>query len=399
MSTKELVVACFCSLTTHTFVVPTALLPLHSHLCSCNISRRTSGSLLTSYINVTHPTLSNPSPPRPDTSCLTSYDSSNILRRWFCTTCGTHMFLEYHVDGHFEAATGTLQVGDLESTDEIVQFRSCMWINDTKDGGGSKFVTYINKNPLKRYAHEAHISDELPLNWYSSPPPSSPSSRGKQAEAIYAHCHCKAIEFYITPPTLDSSCPSKTSSPFPDLLVPYHLNQSANPKNFPWWLPTPSKYLAGTCTCRSCRRASGFDLTFWAFIPTANIFLDAQLTQPFKLTWGSMKSFTSSPGVTRTFCSRCGANAFWSGSKDSFGREGLVDVAVGLLDAKSGARAEERLAWWPRRVSFREFAIHEELVRSLEGGLRDWAETSDGRECVAVYDGEILGVDDENQGL
>ena len=83
-----------------------------------------------------------------------------------------------------------------------------------------------------------------------------------------------------------------------------------------------------------------------------------------------MHKYVSSPGVTRTFCSQCGANVFWHGDEDTFGRKHLVDVAVGLLDAPSGARAEEMLAWWTGRVSFEEHALHMGLVKGLKDGLR-----------------------------
>ncbi|KAH7071527.1 DUF636 domain-containing protein [Paraphoma chrysanthemicola] len=175
-------------------------------------------------------------------------------------------------------------------------------------------------------------------------------------------------------------------------MVPHHLSspESANHENTTWWLQndgTRTKYLAGTCTCHSCRRASGFDITFWAFIPTSNIFLSppslpspadsAARPKPFPPwpqgskfpTWGTMRTYTSSPGVTRSFCSVCGANIFWAGDLEHTGHKGVLDVAVGLLDAKSGSRAEEVLSWWTGRVSFVEEGVHKGLCAGLERGM------------------------------
>lgn len=45
-------------------------------------------------------------------------------------------------------------------------------------------------------------------------------------------------------------------------------------------------------------------------------------------------------------------------------------MAVGLLEAGSGARAEEWLEWWRERVSFMEEARDGEVVRGLVDGLR-----------------------------
>ncbi|KAF1995220.1 hypothetical protein P154DRAFT_581048, partial [Amniculicola lignicola CBS 123094] len=199
MSTKSITLSCHCARTTHTISIPTTSLPLPAHLCSCDISRRISGSLLTSYINITF----SPSDSKPNTSTCTPYHSSSKLTRWFCKTCGTHMYLEYHADGHFEAATGTLRVGEgggeesPESTDGIIEFKSVMWIEATKDGGAAAFLPTINNTPLPHYLREAYQSPEIPIDWTApNPSPStSPPAHPKPPEPttpkpIPAHCHC-----------------------------------------------------------------------------------------------------------------------------------------------------------------------------------------------------------------
>ena len=365
---KELSVSCMCGAAQHSFSVPTTSLPLSTHLCSCDISRRISGSLLTSYVNITHGTKA----PKPDLTAVTPYKSSNILTRHFCSTCGTQMYLEYKNDGHFEAATGTLQV---ENTDGLIEYKAHIWVEDTLDGGASQFITQINGKELRRFLQEPCKSEEVQLSWTA---PSIFKDGSDALENIYAHCHCKGAEFYVSPPNESSKA---AESDYPDLMIPYHSGNSQNPTNKSWWLPRHDRFLAGTCACISCRRASGFDITFWAFIPAVNITQDSLGTKPFSRSpyWGTMKTHQSSEGVTRTFCGRCGANVFW----DCDWREGLVDVAVGLLDAPSGARAEELLAWWSGRVSFEEFALNRSLIGGLEDGLKSWAGRNEGAKCVA----------------
>jgi hypothetical protein len=272
------------------------------------------------------------------------------------------MYLEYRHDGHFEAATGTLQV---DSTDGVVDFKAHIWIGDTHDGGASQFITHVNGEQLKRYLQEPGRSDEVSLDASLT----TIETNESEQVPINAHCHCKGVQFYIHPPN-DAS--RTAQSPFPDLIVPYHTASSANPQNFPWWLAKTNYYLAGTCACISCRQASGFDVTFWAFIPTINITLDSAGRKRFTRThyWGSMKAYRSSGKVTRTFCGVCGANVFWDGDE----RPSIIDVAVGLLDARSGARAEEMLAWWPKRVSFEEYGLNKGLIRGLAHGLKNWAD-------------------------
>lgn len=60
-----------------------------------------------------------------------------------------------------------------------------------------------------------------------------------------------------------------------------------------------------------------------------------------------------------------------------------MDVAVGLLDAASGARAEELLAWWTERVSFSEYALNKGLILGLERGIKAWGERNVREEFVA----------------
>ena len=403
--TLTLSIHCHCRTSTHTFTLPTSLLPLPSNLCNCDISRRISGSLLTSYVPITHRTPSNPQPAKPNLESLICYSSSGILNRWFCATCGTHMYLEYLSSGDFWAATGTLdssireesEVGDEQ---ELIKYDSCMWIEDTLDGGASDFIQKISGRQLARWKQEAVCSEKVafpwPLKTLASSSRTNPAAAATK-KPIYAHCHCRGVEFWITSPSDKSREPTTTQSAWPDLLIPHHesKNKSPNSTSHAWWLPNQGqRYLAGTCTCTSCRQVSGFDITFWAFIPTCDMFLDSALTQPLPSSsvaeFGSMKLYPSSPGVTRSFCSVCGANIFWQGSEEKHGRKGLLDVAVGLLDAPSGARAEEILAWWPGRVSFKEEAGNKALVRGLEDGLKEWGERNSGREWVARFDEGIL---------
>ncbi|KAF1951640.1 hypothetical protein CC80DRAFT_496020 [Byssothecium circinans] len=394
--TKSLTVSCLCGAATHTFTVPTSSLPIASHLCNCTTSRRISGTLLTSYINITHPTPSKPIPPKPDLSALTPYPSSGILTRYFCRTCGTHMYLEYAVDGHFEAATGTLRLDkeEGEGIEGVVEYQSCMWIEDTRDGGGSRFITHVGGKQLERYLQEPNFTSRVPLDWRVDTPPSTAKDtfqKGmRKTQATHATCHCAGVQFWITPPNEASKT---ASSPYSDLLIPYHLgpNASENPRNHPWWLggSNRDRFLAGTCACTTCRRALGFDITFWAFVPAVNIFLDADCTLPFshgegqtREYWGSMSTFRSSSNVTRTFCRKCGANVFWDGDE----RPSIIDVSVGLLNADDGARAEHILTWWPGRVSFAEDAQNKRLIKGLEDGLKKWAVENNGKECVAVWE-------------
>ncbi|KAI3340965.1 hypothetical protein F4824DRAFT_450206 [Ustulina deusta] len=304
----------------------------------------------------------------------------------------------------------------------------------TNDGGLSPFIRNVGDS------HELEVVDNWPPLPTPPPPPAkeklqdsdrdveektssgdnSQEQRGE--EIINAFCHCKTVQFHITRPNETSKLPR---SNFPDLMVPYHTgsHQAQNPDDNKWWLRPDldshseqpenhstekgglRRYLAGTCACVSCRLTSGFEIQTWAFIPRANIFFhipddhagssgsepgpanDAQNIVPLDfatLPPNILKSYESSQGVRREFCSFCGATVFW---RDRW-RPELMDVSVGLLDADEGARAETWLDWWTGRVSFAEDAKNGRtgetarsakcLIDGLETGLQRWGEQEEG---------------------
>lgn len=75
---------------------------------------------------------------------------------------------------------------------------------------------------------------------------------------------------------------------------------------------------SGICHCVSCRRASGAATVAWATVRRAD----------FLLLSGQPVAYQSSPGVTRTFCGRCGCALTYQLEKlaDS------IDVTIGSLD-------------------------------------------------------------------
>ncbi|EON64816.1 hypothetical protein W97_04050 [Coniosporium apollinis CBS 100218] len=353
-STASVTASCLCGTSTYPFTLPTSSLPLPARFCHCTTCRHTSGVLCTTYITVP-PDLN----PAPDFSTLTPYDSSDRLTRYFCSTCGTHMFVRERASGRLIVCTGVLN-----KTAGIVQPVGHEWLGDTRDGGASDWLRAIEGRAQDRWLGDEEKSEAAPLNWRSASrhTGTAASAEAKPADRLHAHCHCNGVSFSISRPSVHSL----DAGP-----APYHSGASAeDPANEPWWLrANRTKFLAGTCACRSCRLASGFDFVAWAFVPTANITLEDG--SPFKRYFGSIRTFESSPGTKRAFCGVCGASVFWDG------REGLLDVAVGLLDAEGGVRAEGWVEWWTRRVSFGEEAVNGSLIGALEEGLKTWGGARD----------------------
>jgi len=250
-----------------------------------------------------------------------------------------------------------------------VEWTGCKWVQGTLDGGVSVWLRAIGgvdgtKRALKKWIlvdeDESGHGELVPDGTLETLPP----NKKRNSDKLKAQCHCGGVKFYITRPNEGSKA---VRAPFPDLMAARHSHSPANPENKTWWLQSnDTKYLAGTCTCTSCRLASGFEIQPWAFVPDCNIFQEEG--KPFDFHMGTLKRYDSSKNIFREFCAVCGATVFWHSTE----RPGLMDISVGLLDPEEGARVESWLEWWTGRVSFEELAVSRSLVASLEDGLKNW---------------------------
>lgn len=311
-------------------------------LCNCDSCRHITGVLSVAYFPIFRPT---------STTGLREYASSPRSRWYFCTTCGCHVFhaLDEENGTKWELATGTVVSSGLteENLPPLTDWTHD-FVADTKDGGAT---VWLPGGAIPRPESSLNTIDNLM------------SSSLKTENVLPAACRCGTVRFDITRPDASSRLPT---SNFPDLMLAYHSGDPAikNPQGEKWWLRCgDTKYLAGTCACRSCRLSSGFEIQTWAFVPRSNIHFhippsshsDATSVEALDfatLRPGILTSYESSPGVIREFCPGCGATVFWH---DKW-RPDLIDVSVGLLNAPEEARAEGWLDWWTDRVSFSEDA-------------------------------------------
>jgi len=363
-------VTCLCGQTKERLQLASAL-PVMVSPCSCNGCRYSTGVLYFSCL----PLASKPT----TVATLRRYDSTSTLSRYFCAVCGSHMYVHTAdsdswklCSGVVDRVTGHEQVFRL-SLEHVVRHE---FVGDTKDGGLAVCLADSERHSSGSFhlqdrdtavIHVVHGEGRSPLGGPADAADST-SLRSTNTQFITsefgflgASCHCGGVQFFVTHPNEASRA---CSSPFPDLLVPYHSSSSANPEDVKWWLRTnDSKYLAGTCACRSCRLGSGSPIQAWAFVPKANI-IQPDGT-PLRFDTGTLRCIESSPRCYREFCSVCGATVFWHCQE----RPELIDVSVGVLRAPEGARAETWLEWWTERVSFREQALDQKLIGTLEKGL------------------------------
>jgi hypothetical protein len=374
-------------------------------LCHCDTCRHMTGLLCTSYVPIREPD---------SLSGTRSYSWGGSSTAWFCATCGCHVFRSTRTgvpaEERWEVASGVVvgalkkddsdseherQVRDVESWPALEEH---LGVADTGDGGISVWLGQIAGRQVKSMEGDrgsdsaaasggnvglalAHTEPKWTAPVSKSDSNSSQGSAQEEIEAVrelQASCHCRGVRFHLTRPDASSRDPF---SGFPDLMIPYITKnpQIKNPDDVKWWLrQDATKFLAGTCACRSCRLVSGFEIQPWTFIPESNIIFHissaagAERTVSEKVLLdfdklhaaGILQAYESSAGVVREFCPHCGATVFWH---DKW-RPQLIDTSVGLLCARDGAMALSWLDWWKERVSFVEDA---ELDR--HGSAAQWA--------------------------
>lgn len=362
-------------------------------LCHCYGCRHTTGQLFASYIKLPLTSLESVA----GANKLTEYTAvaggatRPTVKLYFCSTCGCHIFrsITSKSQNTIELASGTLVDSDGSRLDDsFTRFGPHVNVAETGDGGLAKWMTNIPTQSRETTPH------------YSQSDIVTSSASGHDADIHMASCLCKRVTFQVHAPTEASLSPH---SHFADLIIPFHTQDPdiKNPSNVKWWMrKNNTRFMAGTCACKSCRLVSGFEIQSWAFVPRVNIMFatgDSNSDddgQNSNTTWeilnfdklhrnGTLIGYESSQGVLREFCPSCGATVFWHDTS----RPELIDVSAGLLvpiassgDSGEGVRVESLLEWWAERVSFAEDAVLGRkgdaerrarwLVESLQSNMR-----------------------------
>ncbi|WP_339540744.1 GFA family protein [Pseudomonas sp. RA_5y_Pfl1_P24] len=76
------------------------------------------------------------------------------------------------------------------------------------------------------------------------------------------------------------------------------------------------------CHCKTCQKSHGAAFATYASAPQSAVTIIALRD--------ALKSYESSPGITRQFCSACGSSLFWSDAKGQYPE--WISIALGTLD-------------------------------------------------------------------
>lgn len=334
--THTLRARCHCGLASYTVKIAKGLLPLKSAICSCTSCRRATGGLFATFAVI-------PSLPVPDVTHLSSYASSSGLNRIFCPRCGCSV-LNREADG-WEFTSGVLE-GPVEGLLD----RQALFANDSVDGGGYVWLPKMNNAGREIKHHGGHRDSELVdvkemrRKFDAKSTAGSAPNEGAEDDKLPVRCHCGAFQCYITRPSAEM--PEPTSG------------------RGKWWLAKDERrYKAALDACIACRKVTGFELNWWAFIPASNfVSPDGSPLDPEN--HPALKHYSSSAGVQRDFCGTCGASVFF---RKELRNPQVWDIAAGLL-VSAGARAEDWLMW--NGLDFEDFALDPNFVSGIAEALK-----------------------------
>jgi hypothetical protein len=357
MASTTLNASCLCGNAKFQITLPNTSLPLDAHLCHCSICRRTHGTLCTF-----HARIPKPSSLEGMTGYKTSPDSKGT--RYFCSKCGTQM-----CDGSDDNAKDwCISTGVVDKTEGIFEFKHHIFVPSTGDGGFSEFLPKIGDRALKYWEGHQEESRELTPAWKDSI--TKTADPEPKDDRLHAHCHCGGVSLYLSRPNYESSPAFKAD--FPDLPMPgpEPRDRQKEYEQNNWWIATSrSKFIAGNCACTSCRLGAGCEIVQWAFVPIC--FVTQADGSPCSRLFGTLKEYNSSDSTWRTFCGTCGASVFW---QNMVHRPKVINIAVGLFDDESGARADGWFEWRTSKLSGFDDALNKDLAGSVKDGAKKWSE-------------------------
>lgn len=316
VATRTFQATCHCRASSLSFTVSISDLPLQVHFCHCGICRRSTGTLSTAGAVIPEPDI--------DLSTLTGYKSSEQLTRYFCSTCGAHFLGSVQLR---DAMKWFLSAVDAE--EEVWDFAGHVFVESTGDGGLATLLQEIGGKELGLWDTWAGKN----AVWHSPGKSAAVEPASQGSDRLQARCHCGGIEFYVSRPDGD-----ETFTDIDEDNVRKHRD----------------KWLGIHDVCTSCRLTISTWVISWIFPSRDKITLPDGSPYPSNGLFGTAKAYSSSAGVDRTFCGRCGAAVSYVSDEKSH----VVDIAAGLLDHEGqGVRAEDWTEWRTYKLAWEDDAV------------------------------------------
>lgn len=344
--TKKLEAKCYCGSVHFTIELALSQLPLPVHLCHCSLCRYRSGAPCILHTPIAPDVPREFIEPSVKENMSTYYFDGAPSGWQFCSTCGCHI-ASLANDGTWVVASSIF----LDHSPDKFYIKKHIYSKSAKDGGIACMLPQVggrqleDQNPPEDREDAKLVEGETAFD-------------SNRAERLRAKCHCGGVSFTISRPTEE------------------HANDEFHSK---YVSPVDkTKWLATLDICNDCRLVDGTHVIGWTFFPLA--ICDPPIKGDLKI--GTAKTYSSSPGVLRSFCGTCGATVFFTCEDRTLSEETrVVDLATGILRAAEGPMAEKWLTW-RTRVAFLESGkqYDAEFGEALEEGMRRWTAEHQGTE-------------------
>ncbi|KAI1742295.1 Mss4-like protein [Xylaria scruposa] len=314
---------CLCKSHKLSFEVSTSKLPLECNVCHCDSCRHSTGALF--VIKTTWPQ------PREsvDISGLQRYQLSANITYLFCGTCSTLMFYE---SVRYPSKLGVFY-GPLKNLDiDLIKLTKQIYVHDTDDGGASFWFRKPNADGKEIPRYGEQVSEDEELDYYWPWVNLFGRDRLQEKRPTSISCHCKGI----------------------NLLLHLENYNTEDREELPWFIdPKTNNPIAGFAAHDPCHPYSSNEIINWVFVDLGIISQGNGRAFPRTVaklkaaidagesTVGTLTCYQPSSEVQRYFCKVCSASVFYTCSK----RPEIIGVAMGLLKAMGGVRADSCLSW------------------------------------------------------
>ncbi|KAJ2966153.1 hypothetical protein NQ176_g10281 [Zarea fungicola] len=157
----------------------------------------------------------------------------------------------------------------------------------------------------------------------------------------------------------------------------------------------PTKWYGTIDLCNDCRAINGTPVASWIFVPLS--FIEPAVGEDLKI--GTTKTYVSSEGVTRAFCSVCSATVFFLYHGRRYDGVPVVDISTGLLRAPEGAMAGDWITW-RSRAAFEGSGLgyDKDMAEGIIEGMKKWTAERNGGVVLTgeIGDGDGDGDEDDD---
>ncbi|KAK4158761.1 hypothetical protein QBC43DRAFT_328393 [Cladorrhinum sp. PSN259] len=385
--TVRMIAQCLCKMHSFTradFPLPDGgSSPLKAITCHCNSCRHVSGCMSGSRAllwNDDEPDMFSDADMESSSGRLRVYKYSESMTLVFCGRCSSPLFARDAGSSPAQkvklwVCTGVLMKHNIKLE---VDWGYQVFVGDTVDGGVSNWLKG------KRWLGAGGKSEEVKEEGEYWPAVESDEGKkvgdmkGEFPGNVRLKCHCGGVDFLVKAGEAQRE---------------FEEQAKKGEEKLPWFVDEVTHKSLGTLDgCDSCRVWSGVEVMNWTFallkhigfgdgsegFPADTRALKAAVGEDYNThpeegdKFGTLAYYASSPDVQRYFCSRCAACVFYCVDD----RPEQVDVAVGLLHAQEGARAERMISWeFGGQISFREDMAgtwRENLLDTVERESEEW---------------------------